>query len=309
VIIDGNDIFISDCPSVYIYSFKNGDIRLKKKIGKEGDGPGEFKKISSSFQINLQPEYIFVNARRKIAYFTRTGELIREKNAGTAGYSFFAVKDKIIGRKLVSDNNKLYMTIKLFDSDLKEERELTRQLHVIQPGVRDIKAYGVAYDITAGGNKIFAVSSVDFFIKVFDSRGKQLFTIDEKNKIERLKVEEKHKQAYHDYMKLTFPEYLRFKERVVFPEYFPAVKRRGLKYDYDGGKEKIYVVTWKRKGLDAECFVYDTNGKFIKKAFLPIQDQNAVWFYPFQIKDGKLYQLIENETSEEWELHATAVEN
>jgi hypothetical protein len=309
VIIDGDCLFISDCPSVYIYSFKDGDIQLKKKFGKEGNGPGEFKKVSASFKINVQPGYIFVNARRKIAYFTRTGEFIREKNTAAAGYSFFALNDKIIGRKVVPDNNKLYMTIKMFNSDLKEECELTRQLDVIQPGVRNIKAYTVALEITAGGNKIFVVPSVDFIVKVFDSQGNPLFTIDDKNRTKRLKVENKHKEDFHNSMRVRFPEYQRFKERVVFPEYFPAIKRHGLKYDYDGGNEKIYVVTWKKKGPDAECFVYDTKGKFIKRAFLPIKDQNAVRFYPYQIKDSKLYQLIENENTEEWELHVTPIDS
>jgi hypothetical protein len=230
--------------------------------------------------------------------------LIREKNARSVGYSFFALNDKIIGRKVVPDNNKRYMAIKMFNSDLKEECELTSQLDVIQPGVRDIKAYSVALNITAGGNKIFAVPSVDFIVKVFDSQGKLLHTIEEKNRAKRLKVVKKHKEEYHNSMKVRFPEYQRFKERVVFPEYFPTI--RDLKYDYYGGNEKIYVVTWRKKNMDPECFVFDTNGKFIKKAFLPIKEENAVRFYPYQVKDGNIYQLIENDNAD-WELHMTPI--
>jgi hypothetical protein len=39
VVIDGDRLFISDCPSVYIYSIKDGDIQLKKKFGRQGSGP------------------------------------------------------------------------------------------------------------------------------------------------------------------------------------------------------------------------------------------------------------------------------
>jgi hypothetical protein len=310
VIIDGGHLYISDCPSVYIYSFKPGEEpRLQKKFGQEGDGPGEFKKAISSFGINVQPGYIFVNARGKIAYFTPNGELIREKNPGAAGYSFFALKDKLIGRKVVKENQKNYMAIKIFNSDLKEECELTRQLDVLQPGSRDIKAYSVALNITAGNGKIFAAGSVDFIIKIFDYQGKLLRTIDETNRIKRIKIQSKHKEEYHNHMKVVFPEYHLYRERVVFAEYFPAIRRGGLKYDENGGgdKERIYAVTWNKNNDRLETFIFDTKGTLIKKVFLPIKEQSAVGLSPYQVKDGKIYQLIENDDFD-WELHVTSID-
>ena len=302
-VIDGDRLFISDCPSVYIYSFNDGDIQLMKKFGEVGNGPGEFKKVLSSFYIIIRPGYIFVNSRGKISYFTRTGEFIREKNVAGVGYSFSPLNDKILGRKVIHDNNKLYLTIKMFDSDLKELAELTRQLNAYQPEVKDIKAFSVAFSMTTGGNKIFAVTSVDFTIKIFDYQGKLLHTIDEKNRIKRIKIENKHKEDYHNYMTIVFPEYQRLKERVVFPEYFPAI--RGL--SYIGGKEKLYVITWKQKNSNSEFFIFDTKGTFIKKAFLPIKEQNVLRFYPYKLKDGNVYQLIENDDGD-WELHINPID-
>jgi len=53
--------------------------------------------------------------------------------------------------------------------------------------------------------------------------------------------------------------------------------------------------------------VFDIKGKFLKKLFLPYKFMNPVDEYPIAVKSGKLYQLIENEDEEKWELHITVI--
>lgn len=41
IIVDNNELFLVECATIYIYSLT--DFKLKKKFGRRGEGPGEFK--------------------------------------------------------------------------------------------------------------------------------------------------------------------------------------------------------------------------------------------------------------------------
>jgi hypothetical protein len=70
-------------------------------------------------------------------------------------------------------------------------------------------------------------------------------------------------------------------------------------------EEKIFVLTYNRKDGKNEFFIFDMDGKLLQKKFLPIQTLNGVSPYPYYIKNGSLYQLVENEDTEQWELQIT----
>ena len=40
---------------------------------------------------------------------------------------------------------------------------------------------------------------------------------------------------------------------------------------------------------------------------VPLAEKDDRLWYPYVIKNGKLYQLIENSNKEEWELHVTEI--
>lgn len=46
----------------------------------------------------------------------------------------------------------------------------------------------------------------------------------------------------------------------------------------------------------------------MKKIYLPLKEKSVNKLFPFDIKDGKLYQLIENEDTEEYELFVTEIQ-
>ena len=90
--------------------------------------------------------------------------------------------------------------------------------------------------------------------------------------------------------------------RLKFPSSFPAIKRF---FVTDG---KVYVQTYLKKGEKAEFFVFDLKGKLLKQFFLPIVMNDILeQFYLFCIKNGKLYQLIEDE-DESWHIDARDIE-
>jgi hypothetical protein len=91
------------------------------------------------------------------------------------------------------------------------------------------------------------------------------------------------------------------KQMIKFKEYFPAIQLIFV------DNASIYILTYRKQPEKYEIFIYDTSGKYIKQVYLPIQYIDRIQPYPFAIKNGILYQLIENEENEAWELHASEI--
>lgn len=307
LIVDKDRLFIPDYPEIHIYSLK--DFNLIKKFGKEGQGPGEFAVSPRRFKINVQPAYLFVNCDNRIFYFTREGSLIKEINTRGIGYFFAAFKDKLVGRKGIQENNIMYTPLFLFDGKLNPVKELSR----IKAAGSDnkIRAFHRSFNVEASKEKIFVTLGTEFVVKIFDYNGKLLHVINKETPGNRVRIKDSHKKDYDEYMKVASPVYTAIKNMIVFPEYFPAVRDRcGLHYDYHKGDEKLYVITLKMKDEKTECFVFTVQGKFLKKVYLPLLEKNAARLdlSPLDINDGKLYQLIENEETEEYELHVSEIQ-
>jgi hypothetical protein len=302
IIIDHDRMFISDCPEIYIYSLK--DFNLIKKFGREGTGPGEFKPTVIHFKINVQPDYIFVNSTHKVSFFTKEGNLLREMNAGGIGHGFFAFGDRMVGRREIQEGNTGWTTLTLFDSRLNPLKELSRIRFAIDE--KEVKVLQSSTIVEASKDKIFTIMSPDFEIKIFDYNGKLLHIIKRENPEDRVKVNESHKKAVHEYMKLRWRGYPGIKDRLVFPEYLPAIW--GLKYHCREENEELYVLSRKARDNKTECFVFNIRGKLLKKIYLPLKEKNVYQLFPFDIKDGKLYQLIENEDTENYELSVTEIQ-
>lgn len=66
---------------------------------------------------------------------------------------------------------------------------------------------------------------------------------------------------------------------------------------------KVYIRTYREVKGESEFFIFTIEGKLLKRVMLPVEEKDALESYPFTIKDGKFYQLVENEQTEEWELH------
>ncbi|MFC2146666.1 hypothetical protein ACFLRT_04815 [Acidobacteriota bacterium] len=62
--VSKDNAYIVDGIHVYIYSLT--DFKLKKKFGRIGEGPQEFK---SWILLYVKPDHIFINSPNKISYF------------------------------------------------------------------------------------------------------------------------------------------------------------------------------------------------------------------------------------------------
>ena len=73
------------------------------------------------------------------------------------------------------------------------------------------------------------------------------------------------------------------------------------------GKDKFIGLRNVGEKGTVECFIIDQEGTIQERLFLPLIEENILREYPFDIHNGKVYQLIENEETEHWELHVSGI--
>jgi len=150
-------------------------------------------------------------------------------------------------------------------------------------------------------DKLFITNSGmdELIIHVFDNTGKKLHVIT--GDYEKIKITGTQIKQYREGCKYKYKRGLDvILKRTVFPEYFPAIRH------FNVSDEKVYVMTFKKEAGKSEVQIFDLKGTLLEKSMIPIKEKNAKRFFPYDIKNGVLYQLVENE-DEEWELHVTKI--
>jgi hypothetical protein len=309
--IDGNDLFLVDGYSIYIYGLD--PVKLKFKVGQKGDGPTDFKYRPLAY---VYPDCIVALDYTKTLWFSRNGELLKTKN-----YSDFAdfdtgqemrmlpVKNHYI--RIVVDHNLCTQTIYLLDDQFHQIALLHEGLYDWwPPGLRDpsktanFKMIHHTMDATIWGDRIYIYdSNRGFFIKVFDHTGKLLNTISHNSeRCKRITDEFKEKtiafllgnDPYDYYKKIP-------KESFDFYTYYPPLESLRIAEDL------LFATTYLEKDQGHEIVVMDKTGQIIKKiypslpSFKGYKSMLAKDLYAFH--QNKLYQLIQNKTTGHWELH------
>lgn len=294
--IDTDRFYVTEGTRVSIYSLK--DFKLVKQFGKSGEGPQEFKNF---VRVVPQPDYLFVYSFGKISYYTKDGTFKKEKKAVSITFIFKPLGNKYVGIAFDVKEGVRYNSISIFDSDLKREKVLYSYKRVFQDA-GDIDPVDTRdCDFFICDNKIF-LDDKDGNIRCCDDTGKKLFLVE--TKIERIKVTGADEERYRNHYKKD-PRYKdiyhMIENRIKFPSLFPPIQY------FEVADKKIYVVTFKKKDDKFAYMVYDLKGKLLKKDMIRLLYGSAVELYPTSIKEGKIYQLIENEKEEVWELHSHSI--
>ena len=293
VAVDENQMYITEGTTVYIYSLK--DFKLVKKFGREGEGPREFKRRIRSFSVH--PEYLFFNSAGKVSYFTKDGNFIKELNTLSSDMILKPFRKGFIGGRTLVENKTLYFSVGIYNEDLKMVKTLFKQEREVQLGGKGARVFAHPLPYYLFEDKIFFTAGKEFNIQVLDKTGEKIHSIIYDTK--KIKVSENVKKRVIKFLK-TDPEtkpYFEMIKPIIFPQYFPAIRHYYITDGY------IYVITYKRKGDKSECFIFDIVGEFLKKMFIEFEYINPVDEYPATVKNKKLYQLVENSDTEEWELH------
>lgn len=303
IAVDKELLVITDGTTIYLYSIK--DFKLLKRFGKTGEGPQEFLTFPNApLRVNLQSNYILVNSVRKISNYTRKGEYIKEKSHaifyGVA--ELFPIGDRFAAMNFTSEKNKYFITSNIYDRDFKKIVEIARTEFPLQG--EKFRVLKTSILMQAKSNRVFVCGSEDFVIDVFDPAGKKLYSI--KQEYKNLKFTAAYQDQVLNYFK-TNPDTRQFydtiRKGILWPDHFPAI--RGFSVD----ERLLYVQSFLVKDGKTDCYVFDHSGKLLAKPRLFIARTNPVETQQlFTIYNQVLYQLIENEDEEKWELHITPLQ-
>ena len=295
-VMDDLNMYIVEGTQISIYSFNN--MKLLKKFGKRGEGPGEFMPNSQSGKpmfLDVQGNNLIITSLGKISFFSKKGEFIREQRLhNSSGDELQPLGKNFIGQVILPFNRLLYRSIMRYGEKMQPLNEIIRIKHHFQLG-RGFQVFRESMDFFTENNKLFITWNADFKISIFDLQGKLKQTIHQP--YNRVTVTKKDKKDTIHLLK-THPKYKQFFEMlkpIQFPDKFPAIQNMRIA---DG---KIYILTYKEQDSKTECFIYTQNGKKLKKIYIPLKKSNKIELYPFHFKNNRFYQFVE--IDENWELH------
>jgi hypothetical protein len=294
VTLDHQQMYVVEITTIYIYRLK--DFKLMKKFGKRGEGPGEFLVDLESGRplfLDVQTDEIMVSSLGKVSFFSKTGVFNREMKVKTAEYVQPLGKG-FVAQSLQPGKEKVMRAIFWYDEMFQPAKEIIKVPHHFQMG-KGLEVFRESQDFLTMDNQLFVTWDPDFKITIFDSQGNKMNSI--VHPYQRVKVTELHRQQVIHYLKTHpfFKEYFELLKPIRFPGYFPAIREMRIA---DG---KLYIVTYKEKNEQTECFVFDLKGKLLSRQYVKLEKKNPLEFSPFAFKNGALYQLVEKD--EEWYLH------
>ena len=291
--VDKKNLYLVDGWSIKIYSRDN--FKFKRKFGGNGEGPGEFKGYIIS---SITPDYIFVNTPGRVSYFSLEGNFIKQKTTNYPFGRFKTVgKDNFVGYSYSKKDGQRYEAIYLYDKHIKKTKRLYLRKHFVSKKgkINLIEERPPFFQIYQ--NKIY-LDGIDGRIYVYNKNGKVLNIL--KPKIDRLPFTIKHKNKFEKQLEQnvnTKKYYHNTKKRFTYPDMFPPIRMFHVK------NKKIYIMTNLEKEKKNEFIILDINGKEIKRIFLPISPfEKGMILLNYDICEDKLYQLIDNEKTEEWEI-------
>lgn len=309
LVVEGPRMYISEGASIYIYTLN--DLKLQKKFGKAGEGPREFKLhpavYMGSVMLNLSPGYILVNSVGRLSFFTKDGEYIKEmKSPNIILGAFQSLGDQFVGNgKTVEYEKEPYRTVAIYNSTLEKSEEFYKYnlfYSIKQQYVNLLEAFGPFFYVCE--NKIFIEKNKDS-ISVFDNKGKFLYSIDVNKGYKKPEFTKEDKKKFMDFVdkEPAFKKLAQLisRESIKFPGNYPGIRF------FNVDDKKVYVIRWKEKNGKSDIWVFDLKGNFLKRAWVTFFEKNPIIPYAYSIHKGKLYQLVESENSEYWELYITEI--
>jgi len=308
IFADNDQIYVTEEASVFIYSRQ--DIKFKKNFGRKGEGPGEFI-IRGDRPLNLcvRDNDLVVSSFSRFSYFSKDGTYKSETKTKPV-YTMAAKPfgSQFVGIGVLSEGQD-YLTLNIYDDQLNKIIELFRLEEEIRLEGKKSVYYYLHFPVSFASSfiiyedRVYVTWGKDDKIKVFDNTGKRAAEIPVK--VEKQKLTEEYKEKVVNHFKndksLPPPIYERYYKNMVFPEFFPAIRDMRIS---DG---KIYVVTYQKEKELTKTLIFDLKGKPVKTVSLPLKDMDVKSLYPFTIKNGKLYQLVEDLDSENWYLHVDTI--
>jgi len=299
-------VYIQDKKDIAVYSFDDG--RFLRRIGRPGQGPGEFTMLGG---FSVLSDRIVVIDIAKTLFFTVEGEYLGQMSppARSRFYPFLPVGKNLAGFPLErrEDGSMLPPMGVIYDQAGKPVKRFIKVPDILPPppppprsslppGMEDILMIRDYFDYAVRDNKIFVADSTKgFFISVFDETGALLYEI--RHTLDRVRVS----KEYRDTAIKSRPDRYWTTHKPVFPEYFPAFAA----FKIDG--DRIYAITPAKRDARCEVIIMDLKGKILERTFrFPIQiDFWLPYFFArrFDVEAGRFVWVEYNDSKEQYELH------
>jgi len=145
-------------------------------------------------------------------------------------------------------------------------------------------------------DRIYITGKDGFILDCLDNKGKVIYSI-RREGFQKHKITSEDIKNANKYFKLRYGDaFEQFRHQIVYPEYFPEIR------DFKVADDRIYILPYEWNETGLKFFIYSTSGNFLSEQFIPLKLQYSMQPYPFAMKNNKVYQLIENEDTEVWEL-------
>jgi hypothetical protein len=312
IVVEGGRAYFVDRRDVVVYNLADG--RFLMRIGKLGQGPGEFAMGPS--RLAVLGDRLIVQDLRSTEWFNLEGVRIGGDNdpEPIAFYPFLPVGKNFVGFPLMrnDDGSLAGPSGRIYDSNLKLKQKFFGDLPPLPaapppPGsakpegksdkllIRDYGDYAVYED------RIYVADSrKGFMISVFDENGVLIREI--KHAVDKVKVPKGFVDEVVKEWKASkdWPEEYSHLNPIV-PEYFPALL--DLKID----RGRIYVLTPAQKDGLYEIVVLDLEGGILGREFrFPLRPNFELPFFNgfrYDIEGDRLVWFDYNDAKAAYELH------
>ncbi len=311
--VDGNKLYVLDGVEVYIYSMT--DYKLLAKLGKKGDGPGEFKStFGARLHLQLHNGNILLNNMNKMAWFSPEGTLVREKR-----YPFLVMqivpvqKHFAVTRFMPGPDGVNQLVVQLMDDQLKKIKTLYTREEISFRKSGKLDCPNEQIFVKYAWDRLYIVDQIDktLHIRVFDSKGDPLPEI--KKDGPPMKMPESYKQEVlawadaqqsqirpqADRLRMTMDQ---MKQMIYYHPVLPAARC------FTTNGDTLIVETFlKKKENRSQFIVLDKDGKTSKTVFLTDAEPGRVKMAPtatYTFYKNRHLFLVENPDTETWELHA-----
>lgn len=313
--IGHQELLVMEGASVFIYSLP--DLNLARSFGKEGEGPGELKVVNTySNHVNGYSDYILAESIDKLVYFTRQGQLIKElRKPGRTILTLPLGSNYVLKRLENRKDGKSYAVVSIYDSKMKKIRELYQQEWVQQggtPGQIQFEMIGDFINLAVWDNKLFLEKSpAGFLIEVYDSKGENLYQI--KREDASIPVTERDQKMAID----QFRKDPALKPQITALGGWNQVKKMfSMKFlpcfppirwmEIDQGR--LYITSYRERSNRLQVQIMDLKGNRLAVAGRPKMPPVPLSLKILGVnlsvlKNDYLYFMVENEATEQWELH------
>lgn len=290
---NGSQMYIADKGRIILYSMDN--FKPVREFGKNGEGPGEYQSI---IDLSILPDYLVVSSSRKVIYFSRNGDYIKEfRIKQLLGYFFYPIGNHFVGLypKKTKAERGYSRVISIFDQNMnplkilvESPREQAKKTPSGRPVINPISHY---FKHKVYGDLVFVADSrKGMNVEVFNAEGKKLNEI--RVPYQKIKITENDKENCIREIKndksSLFRSYAQ-KAKFEFDEFYPPF------YDFYVNNNKIYFYTYHKQAEKREIMVIDFKGKILETVWVPFSKIKT-------IDSDVYYYLQDNVESEEWEL-------